>query len=56
MLERRVAAYGSGKIEEVLRAADERGSLTVSEITEILDTRELPIEYESRVSIGERSD
>jgi len=36
-----VAAYGSGRIKEFLRAADDRGSLTASEIAEILDTREL---------------
>ncbi|MFD1601025.1 hypothetical protein [Halobellus rarus] len=48
-----VAGYGNGKIEELLRAADNRGSLTASEIAAILDTRELPIEVETEVRVGE---
>lgn len=48
-----VAAYGSGKIETLLRAADDRGSLTASEIADILDARELPIEVETDLRIGD---
>ncbi|WP_144900882.1 hypothetical protein [Halobellus captivus] len=51
-----VAAYGTGKIEELLRTADERGSLTASEISDILDARELPVTHESRVLIGTETD
>ena len=51
-----VAGYGTGKIEELLEAADDRGSLTASEIAEIFSARELPVGYESRVSIGNQSD
>lgn len=47
-----VAGYGTGRIEELLEAADERGSLTASEIAAILDTRELPIEVETDVRVG----
>ncbi|QCC47660.1 hypothetical protein [Halobellus limi] len=47
-----VAGYGNGKIEELLRAADNRGSLTASEIAEILDARELPIEHHTVLEIG----
>ena len=42
-----------GAIEELLRAADDRGSLTASEIAAILDARELPVEVETNVRIGE---
>jgi len=47
-----VAGYGTGKIEELLEAANERGSLTASEIAAILDTRELPVQVETDVRIG----
>jgi hypothetical protein len=48
-----VAGYGTGKIEELLEAADDRGSLTASEIAAILDTRELPAEVETDVRVAE---
>ena len=48
-----VAAYGMGQIEELLRAADERGSLTASEIAEIVDARELSVDYETAIQIGD---
>lgn len=48
-----VAAYGPGKIEELLRAADDQGSLTASEIAEVLDARELPVEVETNIRIGD---
>lgn len=47
-----VAGYGTGKIEELLEAADDRGSLTASEIAAILDTRELPVEVETDLRVG----
>jgi hypothetical protein len=43
----------TGKIEELLEAADDRGSLTASEIAAILDTRELPAEVETDVRVAE---
>ncbi|SFR36091.1 hypothetical protein SAMN04487947_0417 [Halogeometricum rufum] len=45
-------AHPTGKFEELIQAAEERGSLTAVEITEILDIREIPVEYESRWSVG----
>ena len=48
-----VAGYGTGKIGEFLEAADDRGSLTASEIAAILDTRELPAEVETDVRVAE---
>ncbi|MFD1599355.1 hypothetical protein ACFSBX_10355 [Halobellus rarus] len=48
-----VAGYGNGKIEELLRAADDRGSLTASEIAEILDARELRVQYNTAIDLGE---
>lgn len=46
-----VAGYGTGKIEELLEAAADQGSLTASEIAEILDTREVPIEVKTKIEI-----
>jgi hypothetical protein len=48
-----VAGYGTGRIEGLLEAADDRGSLTASEIAAILDTRELPVEVETEVRAGD---
>jgi len=47
-------AVPHGVLEELLAAAEERGSLTGEEIAEILSTRELPLEYETDWSIGEK--
>jgi hypothetical protein len=47
-----VAGYGSGNIEQLLRAAEDRGSLTAPEIAEILDERELPVAYETSIDVG----
>lgn len=44
---------GTGQLEELLAAADERGALTGAEIVEILDTREVPLEWSSSYSVGE---
>lgn len=44
-----VAGYGIGQIEKLLRAADERGSLTASEIAEIVDARELEVTYRTSI-------
>jgi hypothetical protein len=48
-----VAAYGRGDIQHLLDVAEEKGSLTAPEIAAILDERELPVEYETRSSVGE---
>lgn len=45
-------AVPKGAFAELLEAADERGSLTGAEIAAILDTRELPVEYETEWSVG----
>lgn len=46
-------AVPNGRIAELLSAAEERGNLTAGEIAEILDTDELPVEAETRWSVGE---
>ncbi len=45
-------AIPTGALEELLRAAEERGSLTGEEIVEILDTEELPLEYNTEWEVG----
>jgi len=47
-------AMPTGALEELLRAAEERGSLTGEEIVEILNTEELPVEYQTEWSVGEK--
>jgi len=47
-------AMPTGALEELLRAAEERGSLTGEEIAEILSTEELPLEYETVWGVGEK--
>lgn len=42
-----------GQLEMLLEAADERGSLTLEEIAEILDCDELPIEAETSWTVGD---
>lgn len=42
-----------GQLAELLAAAEERGSLTGEEIVEILDTEELPLDYETEWAVGE---
>ena len=46
-------AVPTGALEELLRAAEERGSLTGEEIAEILSTEELRLEYETEWGVGE---
>ena len=48
-----VAGYGNGKNEELLRAAESRGSLTPSEIAAVLDARELRVRYNTEIALGE---
>lgn len=48
-----LVAHPTRKFEELIEAAEERGSLTAEEITEILDTREIPVSYETRWEISE---
>lgn len=47
------AAVPVGVVEELLREARADGSLTAAEIAEIVDTPELPVEFESEWSVGE---
>ena len=47
------AAIPNGQLAELLAAAEERGSLTGEEIVEILDTDELPLDYDTEWSVGE---
>lgn len=47
-------ARPTGAFEELLEAAEEEGSLTASEIAEILDSRSLSVDYESHWEIGEK--
>lgn len=49
-------AVPTGQLEELLAAAEDRGSLTPAEIAEILDVDELPVKYETDRSIGPMSD
>ena len=42
-----------GKLEKLMSAASERGSLTAPEIAAILDTPQLPIEASTSYSVGE---
>lgn len=44
----------NGQLAELLATAEERGGLTGEEIVEILDTEELPLEYETEWSAGEK--
>lgn len=46
-------AYPTGKFEELIKTAEERGNLTAAEIAEILDTQEIPVEYESQWFVGD---
>ncbi|MBB6647983.1 hypothetical protein [Halobellus ruber] len=41
-------------VKELLQKADEQGGVTAHEIAEILDARELPVEYETSIEIGEK--
>ena len=49
---RGAAGYNSA-VEELLSTAVEEGSLTAAEIAAIIDTRELPVEVEQSVAIGD---
>jgi len=46
-------AQPKGNVPELIRRADQEGSLTAAEIAEILDADELPIEYQSTWTVGE---
>ena len=45
--------HPKGNVPELIRYADQEGSLTAAEIAEILDVDELPIEYQSTWTVGE---
>ncbi|WP_408957274.1 hypothetical protein [Natrinema sp. 74] len=46
-------AQPNGRVPELIRRADQEGSLTAAEIAEILDVDELPLEYQSTWTVGE---
>jgi len=45
-------AHPVGVVEQLLDAAEERGSLTAAEIADVLDAPELPVDYHTERSIG----
>lgn len=45
-----------GAVAELMRLADDQGSVTAAEIAEVLDTPQVPVQYKSRWSIGPRED
>lgn len=45
-----------GAIAELMQLADEQGSVTATEIAEVLDMPQVPVQCESRWSIGPRED
>ncbi|QLH83247.1 hypothetical protein [Halosimplex pelagicum] len=46
-------AVPKGQVHELMTVATDQGSVTPEEIAAILDTDELPVEYERRWSVGE---
>jgi len=49
----KIGERSRGRIERLLRAAEECGSRTAPETADVLDTHELPVHYETIVQIGE---
>lgn len=45
-----------GAIAELMQLADDQGSVTAAEIAEVLNTPQVPVQYESQWSIGPRED
>ena len=45
-------AYPRGLLEELIERAEQEGSLTAGEIADILDTTEIPLNYQSEWSVG----
>ncbi len=45
-------AQPNGRVPELIRRADQEGSLTAAEIAKILDSNELSIEYQSTWTVG----
>jgi hypothetical protein len=46
-------AVPRGQLAELMELAEEQGSVTPAEIADVLDTRELPVEFESKWSVGD---
>lgn len=46
-------AYRTGAIAELMQLAEEQGSVTAAEIAAVLDTPQVPVEHESRWSVGD---
>ena len=47
-------AVPTGRVEELMQLAEEQGSVTATEIAELLDTDELSVSYQSEWSVGEK--
>ena len=45
-------AHPTGLLEELITRAEKQGSLTASEIVDVLDAPELALEYQSSWSVG----
>jgi hypothetical protein len=48
-------AVPQGAIAELLERAEDQGSVTAAEIAEVLDTDEIPVQYESEYQVGNDS-
>lgn len=46
-------AHPNGLLHELIQSTEEQGRLPASEIAEILDTPQLPIQYEQQWSVGD---
>lgn len=46
-------AYPTGAVEELMKVACEQGSVTPEQIADILDSNELPIDYDHEWSVGD---
>lgn len=47
------AGVPQGQIAELMQLAEEQGSVTSEEIADVLNTAEIPVEYESQWSVGD---
>ncbi|MFC7134348.1 MULTISPECIES: hypothetical protein [Salinibaculum] len=45
-------AVPTGKIKDLIELAEEQGSVTPAEIADVLDTDELPLQFETEWSVG----
>lgn len=45
--------YPQGQLAELMKLAEEQGSVTPKEIADVLDVEELPVAFESEWSVGQ---